>query len=162
MLSGQFLEQSTPDGEGMGRKDQYLLRQRTAVVGALSNIFSVRKERLQEIELQKAYVAAEAASKAKTDFLFNMSHDIRTPMNAIIGFTDLLEKHLDDKEKMLDYIDKIKTSNEFLLSLINNVLEVARIESGKERLDESAENIHDFQQSVFVLFDSQIQQRKQM
>ena len=119
----------------------------------------IRKERLQEIELQKAYVAAEAASKAKTDFLFNMSHDIRTPMNAIIGFTDLLEKHLDDKEKMLDYIVKIKTSNEFLLSLINNVLEVARIESGKERLDESAENIHDFLQSVFVLFDSQMQQK---
>ena len=119
----------------------------------------IRKERLQEIELQKAYVAAEAASKAKTDFLFNMSHDIRTPMNAIIGFTDLLEKHLDDKEKMLDYIAKIKTSNEFLLSLINNVLEVARIESGKERLDESAENIHDFLQSVFVLFDSQMQQK---
>ena len=119
----------------------------------------IRKERLQEMELQKAYVAAEAASKAKTDFLFNMSHDIRTPMNAIIGFTDLLEKHLDDKEKMLDYIAKIKTSNEFLLSLINNVLEVARIESGKERLDESGENIYDFLQSVFVLFDSQMQQK---
>ena len=60
---------------------------------------------------------------------------------------------------MLDYIAKIKTSNEFLLALINNVLEVARIESGKERLDESAENIHDFLQSVFVLFDSQMQQK---
>ena len=119
----------------------------------------IRKERLQEMKLQKAYVAAEAASKAKTSFLFNMSHDIRTPMNAIIGFTDLLEKHLDDKEQMLDYISKIKTSNEFLLSLINNVLEVARIESGKERLNETSVNVHDFLQTVFVLFDSQMQEK---
>ena len=119
----------------------------------------VRKERMQEMELQKAYIAAETASKAKTDFLFNMSHDIRTPMNAIIGFTNLLEKHLDDKAAVLDYIKKIKTSNEVLLSLINNVLEMARIESGKEHLDETSENAFDFLQSVFLLFDSQMQEK---
>lgn len=107
----------------------------TAAIIATRNVDDlIKKERLQEMELQKAYVAAEAASKAKTDFLFNMSHDIRTPMNAIIGFTTLLEKHLDDKDTMQNYIAKIKTSNEFLLSLINNVLEMARIESGKEYL----------------------------
>ena len=119
----------------------------------------VRKERMQEMELQKAYIAAETASKAKTDFLFNMSHDIRTPMNAIIGFTNLLEKHLDDKAVVLDYIKKIKMSNEVLLSLINNVLEMARIESGKEHLDETSENAFDFLQSVFLLFDSQMQEK---
>ena len=119
----------------------------------------VRKERMQEMELQKAYVAAETASKAKTDFLFNMSHDIRTPMNAIIGFTNLLEKHLDDREVVQDYIKKIKTSNEVLLSLINNVLEMARIESGRESLDETRENAFDFLQSVFLLFDSQMKEK---
>ena len=119
----------------------------------------IKKERQQEAALQKAYITAEAASKAKTDFLFNMSHDIRTPMNAIIGFTDLLEKHLDDETMMRNYIAKIKTSNEVLLSLINNVLEMARIESGKERLDETRENVEEFFESVFLLFDAQMQQK---
>ena len=77
---------------------------------------------------------ANAANAAKSAFLFNMSHDIRTPMNAIIGFTELLDKHLDDKELARSYIKKIRSSNEFLLSLINNVLEMARIESGKPPL----------------------------
>ncbi len=102
---------------------------------------------------------AEAASKAKTNFLFNMSHDIRTPMNAIIGFTDLLEKHLDDKKAAEGYIDKIKYSNEFLLSLINNVLEMARIESGKETLDESIGNVHEFNDAVSAVFDNQMKEK---
>ena len=131
----------------------------TFVMGMRDVDNRIKKERQQEAALQKAYVAAEAANKAKTDFLFNMSHDIRTPMNAIIGFTDLLEKHLDDEALMRNYIAKIKTSNEVLLSLINNVLEMARIESGKERLDETRENVDEFFESVFLMFDSQMQQK---
>ena len=80
-------------------------------------------------------------------------------MNAIIGFTNLLERHLDDKEIVQNYISKIKTSNDILLSLINNVLEMARIESGKERLDETGENAEDFLQSVFLLFDAQMKEK---
>ncbi|MDO4484359.1 MAG: histidine kinase dimerization/phospho-acceptor domain-containing protein [Clostridia bacterium] len=72
--------------------------------------------------LYKANEAAEAAAKAKTDFLFNMSHDIRTPMNAIIGFTRLAKEHQDDREKLNSYLDIIEISNEFLLSIINNTL----------------------------------------
>ena len=87
-------------------------------------------------ELQQARDAADAANRAKTTFLFNMSHDIRTPMNAIVGYTELLSKHQDDPEKCRDYIAKIRLSSDFLLSLINNVLEMARIESGKEQLTE--------------------------
>lgn len=90
----------------------------------------------KEEQLKDALKRAEVASEAKSSFLFNMSHDLRTPLNAIIGFTGLLEKNLDDKEKSEDYLEKIKTSNEFLLSLVNNVLEMARIESGKAVLDE--------------------------
>lgn len=88
-------------------------------------------------KLNQAKKEAERASKAKTAFLFNMSHDIRTPMNAIIGYTNLLEKNLahTDAGVCMDYLDKIKYSSEFLLSLINNVLEMSRIESGKVTLD---------------------------
>ena len=88
------------------------------------------REQIHETELEKAVHEAKCANEAKTRFLFNMSHDIRTPMNAIIGFADLLEKHIDEKERVRDYIGKIKSSSEFLLSLINYVLETARIESG--------------------------------
>lgn len=90
----------------------------------------------RRLELEIAKHRAESANNAKTAFLFNMSHDIRTPMNAIIGYTELLEKNLDDKARCTDYLDKIKKSNDFLLSLINNVLEMARIENGKETLNE--------------------------
>ena len=92
------------------------------------------REQIHETELEKAVYEAKCANEAKTHFLFNMSHDIRTPMNAIIGFADLLEKHIDEKERVRDYIGKIKSSSEFLLSLINYVLETARIESGKTTL----------------------------
>ncbi|MGN1093985.1 MAG: PocR ligand-binding domain-containing protein, partial [Candidatus Neoclostridium sp.] len=102
---------------------------------------------------------ANAANAAKSAFLFNMSHDIRTPMNAIIGFTELLDKHLDDKELARAYIKKIQTSNEFLLSLINNVLEMARIESGKTTFEETYWNAKAFNDTLFSLFDSQMAEK---
>lgn len=102
---------------------------------------------------------ANASNAAKSAFLFNMSHDIRTPMNAIIGFTELLEKHLDDKELALSYIKKIQTSNDFLLSLINNVLEMARIESGKATLDETYWDVYVFNDTLFSMFDSQMKEK---
>ena len=79
-------------------------------------------------------------------------------MNAIIGFTELLEKHLDDKELSKDYVKKIRISNEFLLALINNVLEMARIESGKTTLDETYCNAYAFNDSLYALFDSQMKE----
>ena len=102
---------------------------------------------------------ANASSAAKTAFLFNMSHDIRTPMNAIIGFTELLEKNLDDQALARSYIRKIQTSNGFLLSLINNVLEMARIESGKTTLDETYWNAYVFNDSLYAMFDSQMKEK---
>ena len=129
---------------------------RVAVVSTKNIDEIIRKEKQQEETLNKALIEAKVASKAKTDFLSNMSHDIRTPMNAIIGFTNLLEEHLDDREMLLNYIDKIKTSNEFLLSLINNVLEMAKIENGKEHLDESSTNMVDFYHAICTLFNTQM------
>lgn len=86
------------------------------------------------LELEKTKEAAESANKAKSIFLFNMSHDIRTPMNAIMGFSAMAEKHIHEPEKVLDCLKKLNISGEHLLKLINNVLDMARIESGKAEL----------------------------
>lgn len=100
-------------------------------------------QKLQEHEQQltDALNAADAANKAKTTFLNSMSHDIRTPMNAIIGFTELSKNHIDDKDKVADYLDKIQSSSEHLLSLINDVLDMSRIESGKVQIETKPESI---------------------
>ena len=103
---------------------------------------------------------ANRANAAKTAFLFNMSHDIRTPMNAIIGFTELLEQNLDDRQLTTSYIGKIKTANDFLLSLINNVLEMARIESGRAELEEVPCNIYDLNETIYSLFEKQMKDKK--
>ncbi|MBQ9604677.1 MAG: hypothetical protein IJR45_04605 [Firmicutes bacterium] len=85
--------------------------------------------------LSDALAAAENANRAKTVFLNNMSHDIRTPMNAIVGFTALAASHLDEREQIKDYIDKISISSRHLLSLINDVLDMSRIESGSVKIE---------------------------
>ena len=110
-------------------------------------------------ELADALITAKEASQAKSTFLFNMSHDIRTPMNAIMGFTSLLKSHLDDRELAQSYIGKIETASDFLLSLINNVLEMARIESGKVILDETANNVYVFWDTLSALFDTQMKDK---
>ena len=97
-----------------------------------------------EIEKEKEYSRQlEVANKAKTSFLFNMSHDIRTPMNAIIGFTEMAQKHIDDKEKVLSCLEKVDSSSKHLLSLINDVLDMSRIESGKLEIEEEIINIRE-------------------
>ena len=111
------------------------------------------------INLKKATREAERANKAKSDFLFNMSHDIRTPMNAILGFSALMEKDIDDKEKLRDYLGKIKASGDFLLSLINNVLEMAKIESGKAELDETAVDLMAANKEYLSVFDVEIKKK---
>lgn len=88
-----------------------------------------------------------------------MSHDIRTPMNAIIGFSDLLEKNINDKKKVQNYIGKIKSSSNFLLSLINYVLEMASIESGKATLKNEVGNLRDLTTSLSTIFEPTIQQK---
>ena len=88
------------------------------------------------VKSHKNHLRAISASRAKSRFLFNMSHDIRTPMNAIIGYTELMSQHMDDRERCTTYLTKIRSSSHFLLGLINNVLEMSRIESGKMELNE--------------------------
>ena len=118
-----------------------------------------KKELQANIELEDAYNKSQSASKAKTSFLFNMSHDIRTPMNAILGFADLIEKHLDEKDKCKMYLQKLKSSSSFLLSLINNILDMARIESGQTEIVESVWNVNNFVSDLVSVFESSIKEK---
>lgn len=104
------------------------------------------EEQNRKLELAVRHEAA--ANRAKREFLFNMSHDIRTPMNAIIGFTSLAATHVDNKEQVLDYLKKISTSSQHLLSLINDVLDMSRIESGKVKIEEKAVHLPDLVHDV--------------
>ena len=124
--------------------------------------FLVREEQdaLHEAALEKSAQEAREANEAKTRFLFNMSHDIRTPMNAIIGFSDLLEKHIDEREKVLDYTEKIKSSSSFLLSLINYVLEIARIENGKAVLKEEVGDLQLLTNTLSDVFEPSVRQKQ--
>ncbi len=99
------------------------------------------KYEIKERELSEPLVMADQANRAKTTFLNNMSHDIRTPMNAIIGFTALASAHLDNTERAQDYLSKIAQSSDHLLSLINDVLDMSRIESGNVHIEEKPENL---------------------
>ena len=106
------------------------------VAGLRNSDAEVRKEFSIREELKHAKIAAESANQAKSTFLFNMSHDIRTPMNAILGFTDIAEKHIDEKDRVLDSLGKVKMSGNHLLSLINDVLDMSRAESGTVKIEE--------------------------
>ena len=132
----------------------------TALMGAtIFNQLRSKKYREKQYaaELKKSAEQAKKASEAKTRFLFNMSHDIRTPMNAIIGFSDLLGKNLDNEEKVREYLKKIKSSGNFLMTIINQVLEMARIESGTAILKTEAANLSELFYSVNTVLESDIQ-----
>lgn len=102
---------------------------------------TLEKERQAKLLLEDALKKAEKANKAKSDFLSRMSHDIRTPMNAIIGMTELAQLHIGDEEKQRDYLNKIASSGAHLLGLINEILDVSKIESGVMELSESPLNL---------------------
>ena len=107
-------------------------------------------------ELSQALQAADAANRAKTTFLNNMSHDIRTPMNAIIGYTALTSTHLDNRERAQDYLTKISQASSHLLSLINDVLDMSRIEAGKVTIEERPENLADILQGLRNIIQADI------
>lgn len=117
--------------------------------------FEIRHRKDLEYASQIEWQAkkSQEASAAKSRFLFSMSHDIRTPMNAIMGYTELMEKNIGNAEKEKDYLSKIHSSSKFLLDLINSILEMARIESGKETLNIKACNIFDIIESMNSVFE---------
>ena len=131
---------------------------RMAVVGTRNIDSLIKKERMQEEKLKKAYAAAENSNKAKTEFLNNMSHDIRTPMNVILGYNQLMKSQLTEP-KQLDYQKKIEQSGKLLLSIINNVLDMARIESGKIKVDENYESAGEVVDEIISTFASEAEER---
>ncbi|MDE6666903.1 MAG: transporter substrate-binding domain-containing protein [Clostridia bacterium] len=120
----------------------------------------IRKEQEQKDALSEALAQAQYANKSKTTFLNSMSHDIRTPMNAIIGFTSLAEKHLDDKEQIHDYLGKIMTSGNHLLSLINDVLDMSRIESGKVKIEEKETSLPEIMHDLNTIVQADVKAKQ--
>ncbi len=119
----------------------------------------IAQEKETQEKIKAALAQAESANRAKSNFLFNMSHDIRTPMNAILGFSELLKRSSEDREKVLDYTGKIQRSGEYLLSLINNVLEIARIESGKFTLEETVIDTYGIHEGLRAIFENQMKKK---
>ncbi len=116
----------------------------------------VEEEKKQQDALKDALMVAKQATRAKTTFLSNMSHDIRTPMNAIIGYTALAQTHLEDAERVQDYLSKIHTSSTHLLNLINDILDMSRIESGTVELEKKPVHIPDVLHDLRTMIQGQI------
>lgn len=124
------------------------------MIACMRNIDAeIRKELAIRQELEKAKMAAESANQAKSTFLFNMSHDIRTPMNAIIGFTDIAVKHIDDREHVLESLRKVKMSSNHLLTLVNDVLDMSRIEAGTVNIEEEPVCIDTAKDNLFSILN---------
>ena len=132
------------------------------LVFGFRNVHDIVENQLrQEDALRNALMLARHASRAKTSFLSNMSHDIRTPMNAIIGFTALAQAHIDNTAQVKDYLAKIHTSSNHLLSLINEILDMSRIESGTVKLDETTVHIPDVLHDLRTMIQGQVAAKQQ-
>ena len=119
------------------------------------------RELKQEEELREAKLKAECANKAKSTFLFNMSHDIRTPMNAIIGYAELASRHLIETEKLSRYLGKIQICGKELLSMLGNVLNLARIENNKVEMEYTVSNVHECFENCVIMFQQQAESKNQ-
>ncbi len=133
-----------------------------AVLMAVRDVTADKQNELKQSDaLKNALAVAEHANKAKTVFLSNMSHDIRTPMNAILGFTALAQTHMDDKEQVQEYLSKINTSGTHLLSLINDILDMSRIESGSVKLEENPLHVPDVLHDIRAIIQGLINSKSQ-
>ena len=120
----------------------------------------LKKEKEIQDQLETAKLAADAANRTKSAFLFNMSHDIRTPMNAVLGFTAMAKKNVGDEEKVMDCLDKVEGAGVHLLSLINDVLDMARIESGKVKLEVKPVNVVDAAHNLVNMIDDMARDKR--
>ena len=135
----------------------------TSVLIANRDVTDEKKRELrQEEELREAKLKAECANKAKSSFLYNMSHDIRTPMNAIIGYADLAIRHLQETEKLGRYLEKIQICGKELLSMLGNVLDLARIENNKVEMEYTVSNVHECFENCVTMFQQQAESKNQM
>ena len=119
------------------------------------------RELRQEEELREAKLKAECANKAKPSFLLNMSHDIRTPMNAIIGYAELASRHLQETDKLGRYLEEIQICGKELLSMLGNVLDLARIENNKVEMEYTVSNVHECFENCVIMFQQQAESKNQ-
>ena len=119
------------------------------------------RELRQEEELREAKLKADGANKAKSSFLFNMSHDIRTPMNAIIGYAELASRHLQETDKLGRYLEEIQICGKELLSMLGNVLDLARIENNKVEMECTVSNVHECFENCVIMFQQQAESKNQ-
>ena len=125
------------------------------------NITEVKEKEMHITQaLQDALMQAQHANKAKTTFLSNMSHDIRTPMNAIIGFATIAVSHIDNKDQVRDSLQKVLSSSNHLLSLINDILDMSRIESGKVQIKEQDCNISELMHNLVNIIQPQVKAKQ--
>lgn len=120
-----------------------------------------KKLEKQSRQLKEALESAEKANQAKSDFLARMSHDIRTPMNAIMGMTAIAQAHVDERERVLDCLEKINGASKLLLSLINEVLDMSKVESGRLILSEDDFNVGELLQDLIVMMQPEIKSKQQ-
>ena len=153
------MDYKAPTGQWM--QARFIVKRRDENGRAVETLYvacDITEEKTRDLKqkeaLTQALAAAKQASKAKTTFLNSMSHDIRTPMNAIIGFTTLAQAHLEDHDRVKDYLSKISTSSDHLLDLINSILDMSRIESGTVKLDEKAVHLPDLLNDLRTMIQS--------
>ena len=153
------MDYKAPTGQWM--QARFIVKRRDENGRAVETLYvacDITEEKTRDLKqkeaLTQALAAAKQASKAKTTFLNSMSHDIRTPMNAIIGFTTLAQAHLEDHDRVKDYLSKISTSSDHLLDLINSILDMSRIESGAVKLDEKAVHLPDLLNDLRMMIQS--------
>ena len=142
-----------------------LQRENSKPISILYAVQDITERKNKEIEsriaLQEAFDAAEAANNAKSEFLSRMSHDIRTPMNAVMGMTTVAAMHMDDRERLTDCLNKITASSRHLLALINDVLDMSKIESGKVTLSEEPFNLSEMIEGIFTIMQPQFKAKNQ-
>ncbi len=154
------------DGEQMCVRQSFIMTKDDATDDIVVMVVSkeiteqVRKQRQQTQALQDALMQAQHANRAKTTFLSNMSHDIRTPMNAIIGFATIAVSHINNKEQVRDCLQKVLSSSNHLLSLINDILDMSRIESGKVQIKEQECNISEMMHNLVNIIQPQVKAKQ--
>lgn len=168
-LNGEYMGSYRIQADGESHHFQYTyikvgesaLGEDSFILAGFRNIDEViRKEQEQRAVLSEALAQAQHANNAKTTFLNNMSHDIRTPMNAIIGFTTIAASHIDNKDQVKDCLQKVLSSSNHLLSLINDILDMSRIESGKVQIKEQECNLSELIHNLVNIIQPQVKAKQ--
>ena len=162
---GEYILYNTMIENGVNRDKKirfsYFDKEKNIWLLTRTDITEIREERRQKQLLQEALQSATVANRAKSDFLSRMSHDVRTPLNAIVGMTAIASLHIDDQIRIADCLKKITISSKLLLNLINEVLDMSKLESGHIMLTEEAFKLEELLESLFAMVQSSVEMKKQ-